>query len=104
MRLRMMPRCSFALRCPPLRHRPCSQLLDINLERIASISLEFPSIKLKVHHGTQNCLRELAVKVTVEALHARDDEARRKVLGNVRISAHAEGAAAVVCQSTLSGD
>src|SRR3954468_16201185 len=67
----------------------------------AVVSLEFPGIKLQMHYRAQNSLGEVAVKVTVEALDAREYKAGRKIFGNIRISAHAERAASIVREAAL---
>src|SRR6185503_4068150 len=92
----------FARRYPLSYPRPCS-LSETSPERTASISLEIPGIELQVHDCTDHSLRETAVKVTVEALHTRDHEARREILGDIGVGTHAESATTVVCESALAG-
>src|SRR5207244_10028415 len=96
------PLRSFARHCPPLRHS-CTREADKTSIGRASISLEVPGVKLQVHHRAEHRLGEAAVKVTVEALYARDYEARRKIFSNIGIGAHAERATTIVRQSALAG-
>ncbi len=60
--------------------------------------------ELQMHHGAKHSLRELTVEVLVEALDARDDKARREILGDIGVGGEAECTPALVAQSALAAN